>query len=302
MRGQLHILIPVDGSKLAESAVAYMPLLMPMGVGKVELLGVVEEEAFHGARQEEEIERERHLMSAYLEGLAEELRVGSAVDVEPKVLRGNPAAAILGEAEATQPDILLISTHGASGATRWRVGSVADKVIRGAACPTFVIGPAAASREESLAERIMPAFKAILVPLDGSELAETALPLATRLAEASGAAIHLVGVVALGDLAGSTAWAGASAELDEDLSREAEAYLDQVCAAREWRCPVHAAVRFGSAADALEEYIRANDIDLTVMTSHGRGGLLRTALGSTTDRLLAIAPSPVLIVRDEGSR
>jgi nucleotide-binding universal stress UspA family protein len=106
--------------------------------------------------------------------------------------------------------------------------------------------------------------------------------------------------VALGDLAGSTAWAGVSPALEEDLSRQAKDYLDQVCGAQTWQGPVHAAVRFGTPADALEEYIRTNDIDLTVMTSHGRGGLLRTALGSTTDRLLGAAASPVLIVRGEG--
>jgi nucleotide-binding universal stress UspA family protein len=300
MRERLHILIPLDGSKRAQGAVTFLHPLLPVGIERVLLLGAVQEDAHPGPRHQEEIERERHLLSSYLDELAEELRVSTVVDVETKTIRGNPATSILDEADAFQPDMVLISTHGSSGTTRWRLGSVADKVIRGAACPTFVVGPGAASEEESLAERIMPAFEAILVPLDGSELAQKALPLAIRLAEASGATIHLVGVVALGDLAGSTAWAGVSPALEEDLSRQAKDYLDQVCGAQTWQGPVHAAVRFGTPADALEEYIRTNDIDLTVMTSHGRGGLLRTALGSTTDRLLGAAPSPVLIVRGEG--
>ena len=92
MREQLHILIPLDGSKLAERAVAYVPAFMAMGVAKVLLTGVVEEEGHHGPLQEEDIERERNLLATYLEQVAEELRLSTTLEVEAKAIRGRPAA------------------------------------------------------------------------------------------------------------------------------------------------------------------------------------------------------------------
>ena len=299
MREQLHILIPLDGSKLAERAVAYVPAFMAMGVAKVLLTGVVEEEGHHGPLQEEDIERERNLLATYLEQVAEELRLSTTLEVEAKAIRGRPAETILSEAEAFQPDIVLLSTHGASGATRWRAGSVADKVIRGASWPVLAIGPGAASGEEAPAGKIMPAFQTLLVPLDGSELAEQAIPVATRIAEASGATMHLVTVVSPGDLAAGTVWAGNSPALEERLAQDANAYLERVYNSQQWPCAAHAAVRFGAPVEALEEFVAANQIDLIVMSSHGRGGLLRSALGSTTDRLTGGSACPVLIVRGQ---
>jgi nucleotide-binding universal stress UspA family protein len=297
MNQAMRLLIPLDGSELAERAVRYVPSLMPMGISTVQLLAVAGADSRGGHRAEESVEREEHVLASYLGGLARELGDTTTLDVRAKVLRGAPAATILEEAQAFGPDLLLISTHGASGVTRWRLGSVADKVIRSAACSTLVIGPA--TQEDVLEGRIMPVPRTILVPLDGSDLAEEALPFAARLSEASGAAIHVVTVVSPGDMGGSSAWAGVSPGLEDALMGEAREYLEGICEASP--ATTHAAVRFGSPSEALEEYVPSNDIDLMVMTSHGRGGFLRTALGSTTDRLIGMAPCPILIVRRQSS-
>ena len=298
MAEQVRILIPLDGSKLAEHALAYVPVLMPLGISQVDLVSVVEN-ADRVRRGDEDEERERNLLTAYQRGLAGDIRQQTGLQVESKVLSGSPAVAILQEANSVRPAYLVISTHGASGVSRWRLGSVADKVIRGAACPTLVVGPRAFGREDSLEARLMPAFKSILVPLDGSAQAEQALPAAARFVDAFGAEAHLVSVVSIGDLSTDSAWAGVSPKLDEDLGQEARDYLEHVSATVAWQGAVHIAVRFGSAADGLEEFINENGIDLVIMSSHGRGGLLRTALGSTTDRLLGSAAAPLLIIRGE---
>ena len=292
MRGAVRILVPLDGSKLAEYSLAYIGALKPLGLSHVEIVSVVEPEIAPERRGQEDEDRERNLLASYHRELAEEIRVHTAIEVETTVPSGPAVAAILQEADIFNPDYLIIATHGASGISRWRFGSVADKVIRGARCATLVVGPRAAEREEWLTSRLMPVFKAILVPLDGSELAEKALPVAKDFAEAFGAKLHLVGAVSQGAAGNEPAWPGIS---PEDLTRETREYLNKVRGLPGLGAATLAAP-IGPAAQVLTDYVTDNGIDLIIMTSHGRGGILRTALGSTSDRLLG-GPAPVLIVR-----
>jgi nucleotide-binding universal stress UspA family protein len=273
-------------------------MLLPLGVTHVEIVSVLDPDVVRARAGRDDTDRERNLLESYHADVAEDLRTHTGLDVETKVLAGPAAATIIDEAEATRPDYLVISTHGASGLSRWRLGSVADKVIRGASRPTLVVGPKAAERVESLAATLMPRFKSILLPLDGSALAEGALPYGRRFLEAFGGQLHLVTVASINAMGTDVAWAGVSAQLDENLAREARAYLEQAAAKAEGMGSATLAVRFGSPAEALSEYVADNAIDLVIMTSHGRGGLLRSALGSTTDRMLGGA-APVLVIRGE---
>jgi len=305
MTSSVRILIPLDGSQLAEHSLAYISALKPLGLSQVEIVSAVEPETVRLRRGHEDEQRERNLLAAYHRELAEDIRAHTAVDVETKLLSGHAAQAIIEEAEAFDPDYLIVSTHGASGMSRWRFGSVADKVIRGAHCPTLVLGPKSAERDQWLTERLMPAFKDIVVPLDGSETGEQALPVAQLFAEAFGANIHLVSVVAedieallarIGATGGDAPWAGASPELTESLTKEAKEYIERVSGQTPGLDKAILAVRIGDASQALTDYVTAGEIDLVIMASHGRGGLVRAALGSTTDRLLG-GPAPVLVVR-----
>jgi nucleotide-binding universal stress UspA family protein len=299
MAAECKVLIPLDGSKLAEHSLAYVPALRPLGLTEVELVSVIEPESVPARRGHEDEERERNLLNTYLQKIAGEMHAHTTLDVKTRVLAGPAPQVIIQEAETYRPDFLVISTHGSSGLTRWRFGSVADKVIRGAEWPTIVVGPTAAEHESWLEERLMPVFRTVLVPLDGSELAEQALPQARRFLEAFGAQLHLVSIVTLGSLGLNDAWAGVSKQLTDDLTSDAGEYLKGVRDHAQGLGEPLLAVRFGSPAEALEDYVSENAIDLVIMTSHGRSGFVRTALGSTTDRLLGGA-APVLIVRGSG--
>jgi nucleotide-binding universal stress UspA family protein len=171
---QYKVLVPLDGSRLAEHSLVYLDALRSMGESQVQLLSVVDEaEDFESLKPEESRLREENLLSTYLREVSADIKQHLGIDVETRVVAGSPANAILDEAEKYAPDLLVISTHGRSGISRWRLGSVADKVIRGAACNTLVVGPKAAERGTWLDARIMDAFKSLLVPLDGSALAES---------------------------------------------------------------------------------------------------------------------------------
>ncbi|HEX6617040.1 MAG TPA: universal stress protein [Gemmatimonadales bacterium] len=143
-------------------------------------------------------------------------------------------------------------------------------------------------------------FKAILVPLDGSALAEQALPAAMTLADAAGASLHLVTVQPP-----MPPVMNPDAPIPPDMLEEERARLDIYLqgTARELsaRCasPVRHALLFGPPAPAIGAYARANAIDLIVTTTHGRSGLKRLALGSVAEEILRSVAVPVLLFPPE---
>jgi nucleotide-binding universal stress UspA family protein len=144
-------------------------------------------------------------------------------------------------------------------------------------------------------------YRRIVVPLDGSALAERALPQAQELARLGGAPLHLVRVVDLTRLEQYGAYGlaleyGGLATVLDDEAGTARAYLDGV-AKRSSAARVTATteVRRGLAARELVAAVRPGD--LVVMATHGRGGLSRWLLGSVAEDVVRQAPVPVLLVR-----
>jgi nucleotide-binding universal stress UspA family protein len=138
----------------------------------------------------------------------------------------------------------------------------------------------------------------VLVPLDGSELGEASLALAQELADHFDSQIHLVRVVSIPPISeGMAGDGGGAAQLMDSMVDGARQYLQTTAERITSVGGVKTEVLIGPAAPQLEDYVAANDIGLVIMTSHGRGGIVRTALGSVTDRLLGGGKAPVLVVR-----
>ncbi len=143
-------------------------------------------------------------------------------------------------------------------------------------------------------------FDRIMVPLDGSELAERALPYARELAAATIATLHLVRVVDLPP-AVKTHRLGAPVNVYADViavqREEANAYLEDARAREESAGrPVTVQRLDGDTATVLLDYVREAGIDTVVMTSHGGSGLTRWALGTVADRVMRGGTVPVLLV------
>jgi nucleotide-binding universal stress UspA family protein len=145
---------------------------------------------------------------------------------------------------------------------------------------------------------------AILVPLDGSPLAERAVPIATRLAQAANSALHLVHVHTPGNpnpisIEGMPVVDDQLRSLAEDHER---AYLAQVASRVEGEglTPVTARLA-GSVLQALTAYGREHGASLIVMTTHGRSGFARTWLGSTAESLVRASGTPMLLLRPTAS-
>ena len=286
-----RILVPLDGSAVAESALAYVELLPSRRVRLLQvepdsegplLAGGAEWEAWRAGREAE--------VRAYLERAGERLRQQGR-DVETAFAFGDPTDWII--AFSGDADLIVMTTHGRGGGERALFGSVADRVARHAPRPTLLVRGDGQSVPG-------PRVGRVVVPLDGSVLAERALPVAAEVAADLGVPVHLVRVVDF-DALRATVQAGIHAAAayvrsQEAVQRHAEEYLaGRALELRNRDLTVTAEVLTGSPAVALADTIRRDD--LVVMTTHGRGGVRRWLLGSVADKLVREAAAPVLLVR-----
>jgi nucleotide-binding universal stress UspA family protein len=296
---EFKVVIPLDGSRYAEHALAYLPPTAHMGDVSLHLLSVVDDgRQSNSLEPSEEEERESRLLASYLNEIATDIRNHLKMKVSTEVLHGYPPEVIVEKSRRLQPDLLIISTHGHSGRKRWLRGSVADKVIRAAHEPILVLGPRAMEQGQWLEAELVPPFRRILVPLDGSEQAERALPLARRFAACFNSKLHLLRALPM-PLMGENSIGSPvySQEMLGKLVASGQEYLMDARRRHDLPDQTVTDVQVGGMPIVqIEEYIQGNEIDLVVMTSHARGGLSRLALGSVTDRLIGYGP-PVLVVR-----
>jgi nucleotide-binding universal stress UspA family protein len=320
-----HIVVPLDGSQLAAHALGYATVLAEHFHASLTLVSVLApylaeaygEDALDVAHSQKRtahdaaLVRAEEVATAYLEGVAAPLRArGLACEVT--ILHGNPAAAIISCAGEAPGTLIVMSTHGRTGVDRWRLGSVAQHVMRHAAVPTFVVR----AREEAVPDA-PPVVAEITLTLDGSAFAEQALPVATALADAFGVPLVLLTIVP--EMAASTApeeteFTPAAHGAERGDEAGAAAYLARVAAqiTTPTRTVRSVWLRGGDRrpAEAIEEYLAARPAGITVLASHGHGGVLRWVLGSTTEGLMVRwvmrstaegmvggSPQPVLIVR-----
>jgi nucleotide-binding universal stress UspA family protein len=142
-------------------------------------------------------------------------------------------------------------------------------------------------------------FKRILVPLDGSQFAEGALPQAQMLAECGGGSIELLRVAIHPSSYVYVADPVALAGLYDSDCTHCEVYLKQVASrlTETTLTPVTTAVLEGPVADAVLDYADETGADLIVMSTHGRSGMERWLLGSVAEKVVRGAKMPVLLVR-----
>ena len=303
-----NILVPLDGSELAEKALepanqAAMAMAQygnePRPV-RLTLLRVLSPMALLAADPylyDEMMRMSSDEAQAYLNQVASTMTANGVV-IETKIVNGSSAEAIVQYAEGAGIDLIVMSSHGRTGSRRWVYGSVAEKVMHHAPCATAIIR---AHVEVSMFQN-----RKILVPLDGSELAERALGPALALARAVNSNVYLLRVVAAGEpMAESMRPTGeqveaalAAADLEE--KGEAEAYLQSVFSQFEnTRLFFDVQTTSGDVADTIVTYADDNHIDLIVISSHGRSGLGRWLHGSVAEKVLRGATCATLIVREQ---
>ena len=293
------ILVPLDGSTVAEGALPYAEALAAAFRSQLRLLIALNPDylgttsAALGVDPRLERSVWQDTSERYLSRTAAPLHA-RGLSVDTVVALGDPVGEILRAEESAT--LVVMATHGRGAVQRWIIGSVADKVMRLGTRPVLLV------RAPEQAKTIREVkIKRLLVPLDGSPLAEEALPEALKLAQATGASVSLVRVqpwlsamlYADGENSG---YASDVAAWETDVEEAAQQYLAEVKQRLPAAIHPEAVVLRGDASLMLDEYAKQHDIDLVVMSTHGRSGLRRAVLGSVAERLVR-AGLPAILVR-----
>lgn len=294
-----RLLVPLDGSQLAEAVLPVTAYLAGKFNASVALIHIIEENA------PKEIHGERHLTSyeeahAYLETVAKrafapEVPVVYHVHTAES---SNVARSIVEHVGEFDSDLIVMCTHGRGGLHSWLFGSIAQQVIGTGPCPVLLIQPAD--------EDTNPAFlcQNILVPLDGHPDHEGGLPIAAELARNCSAAVHLVIVIHRRDtLSGARAaisrlMPGATSALLDLVHENASDYLKRLTTPlQEAGLSVSAHVQRGEPAAVVAQQAEEIGADLIVLGTHGKAGMDAFWEGSMTPKIARRSHLPILLVR-----
>ena len=303
------VIVPLDGSELAEEVLPHVVEMIRGRDSQVYLLSVTP--VMRGVARPvvdlrpdgEERQRVEQELKEYLRKVASRLE-SVAAEVEVTVRSGRPADEILTFADNVGADLIAMTTHGRSGIRDWIFGSVADRILRGATCPVLLV--------RAGQTKLRTTYQRILIPLDGSELAEQVLPYVKALIRSSRTFpseevthIFLLSVLTTG-LGDRTVTLLTSyppgLQLSSTALRYAEVemqrYLRSVAAVlRDHGAIVNIEVRQGAPAYEILTYAAEVEADLIGMTTHGLSGLSRWVYGNVAGKVLQGAHSPVLLVR-----
>ncbi len=297
-----HLLVPLDGSRLAETALPAAAYLAARLGASVTLVHIIERDA------PQEVHGDHHLTSsdeacAYLEAATQHMQEhapGVTLNVERHVHTAemkDVAQGIVEHVGELAPDLIVMCTHGSGGLRDALFGSIAQQVVARGTTPVVLIRPT----EEGVLESFT--CQRLLVPLDGSPEHERSLPAAAEVGYACPAELHLVFVVpTLSTLAGQQAATGrllpgATAALLDMAERDAATYLqEQVSTLRSRGLVVTAELERGDPAAGIVGAARSVDSDMIVLGTHGRTGTDAFWAGSTAARVLARSSCPLLLV------
>jgi nucleotide-binding universal stress UspA family protein len=297
-----RLLVPLDGSRLAEVVLPVAASLAAHLQAKLTLLTVMERGApatVHG---------ERHITGAaeaeaYLREVANRCTTpGVAIEwhVHPNE-EGDVAKSIIDHAADLEADLIILCTHGSGGARRVLFGSVAQQVLRGGTRPVLLIRPLEGQLPGIAAEWDL---QRLLVPLDGGRPSQAALPVARALGRAYGADVFLLRVVPTlatitGERASTARLVPTATAVSLDLEeREAKVALEAIASQlRAAGARASVLIRRGEPAQEVLAVALRMDAELIVMATHGRAGLDAVFSGSVASRVGAKFPRGLLLVR-----
>jgi nucleotide-binding universal stress UspA family protein len=268
------LLVPLDGSSNAETAIAPAAQLARKLGAPLRFFHAIDPDIFESGV---DLESARATFASYVEDVVERDAAGIAHDVV--IVSGNPSKAAIEASRSAQA--VVLATHGRGGILKSVVGSVADKIVRGAVVPTLVI---------PLGSECHVGDGPILVALDGSETAEHGLALARDLADRIGAKVVLMRAYSIPPPVG-VEFVAYPVDLTASMKEATELYLKEAAQPGEEMYAIMA-----PAVDGIEDVADRTGASLVVMTSSGKGLAARLTLGSVTDRAMHSVKLPLLVV------
>jgi nucleotide-binding universal stress UspA family protein len=294
-----NIMVPVDGSPFSKEAVLQGLRIASQSGATLRLVRVGTSSVLAGGPEAFPLENDtlRRIQASELAALysiAAECRAHSTVTVTASVQYGPVVDALIGYARRQKVDLIVMRSHSRKGLARVWFGSVADALIRESGIPVLVVkAPSVATALESGFH-----YNRILVPLDGSLLAEQSIEPAISLARIDGAEITLLMVVPpsiwpSGELASSLGNAAA-----KDVSA-ANRYLES-CLTPSLDRSIRITRKVVVSSDVPGAILAAaenTEADLIAIATHGRGAITRARVGSVADKVVREASVSTMVVR-----
>jgi len=286
-----RILVPLDGSKLSEKVLPQVELLAKQSNAEVILLRVVPfswpNEFLHVREMGDKLDKEA---SDYLFTINAKL-VEKGISGECCVHEGSVPEIVCDFAKENEIDLIAMSTHGRRGVKRWALGSVADKVIQTSSVPVLLY--------RITGEKVTsPHYKNILIPVDGSHFSENVFPQARYLVELFKAKVWFLHVIDTHLVESFTALKDNIIEDDGKSIENIQNYFSTIeKRVKETQVAYELVIKKGNPAETICDFAKENEIDLIAMSTHGRGGIARWALGSVADKVVQSSSKPVLLIR-----
>lgn len=296
------ILVPLDGSLLAECVLPHAIAIARAFNARIILLRVLEKNQANGSAQIFNLlnwQIKKTEAKLYLEKIRARL-LKSQLQIEATVLEGLVAESITEFAESQGVKLIILSSHGRSGLSQWRISSVTQKVIFSAPTSILIIR----AHQPAANELMEQPYRQILVPLDGSWRAENVLPLTTLMARFHKAQIHIVHVVKKPEMARHMPLAAEDVDLSNRIvernREEAIRYLDQLrlrSSLDNINVQTHL-ITSDNAAAAIHGLVEQEHIEMVALSAHGYSGNNQWPYGSLVNNFILYSTVPLLIVQD----
>jgi nucleotide-binding universal stress UspA family protein len=283
-----RILIPLDGSEMAEGTIMRLEFLLDQSDARVTLLQVLDwrqkgwltQAAVQNSALEDELVEEA---TAYLDGMAGKLRK-TGNDVRTKIERGSAAEVIISVASEEESSVVCMATHGRTGLDHLLYGSITEKVVRACERPVLVVPSFDRTEPEGGVDRREWSFESILVALDGSRQAMQIIPHVAEGVRLFGSRVTLA--LVLDKSVGEATETRAAEHLEgaKELFADAKVKAESV-------------ILRGHPATELLDYAPRHGHDMIMMTTHGRSGVSKWMLGSVAEKVVRRATVPVFVVR-----
>jgi nucleotide-binding universal stress UspA family protein len=285
------ILLPLDGSLLAERACAPAAALAHAAKASLILLRCISAEKIlvpgplvmgsYNPVWTEQSPRLAHKEALDYINHVKSVAILANLSTRTQIEESRPAETIVDTARAETVDLIVMASHGYSGVTRWVMGSVAERVLQAAPCPILVVRSSELPRH-------------LLIALDGSPLSEAILEPAFEVARAMKCPVTLLRALEPVSYAKlqylETIEPNLGQRLKYDAQQTAESYLRVIASTYSQMAPkIQTIVIHAHPAEAILDYGATHAVDLIAMSTHGRAGVKRWLFGSIAEKVLRAA-------------
>ncbi len=295
-----HILVPLDGSSLAESVLPHVLAIAPVTSARVTLIHVLEHPEHQSGNAPIDLmgwHMHKQEVQSYLENTAERLQK-SGLEVSQVILEGKSAESIIDFARGNEVDLIALSTHGRTGLTGWNVSSVVQKVLLRAYRSILLARAYASPPEEKVT------YKRLFLGSDGSARAEFMLPVAISLAQYYESEIVIGTVIQKPQIIQRMPLSEKDAKLINQLTEKnqkvAARYHEQITTQLALKgMNVKSTVAVAEhTIGALHDMVEELKADLVILVAHGETGERRWPYGSIATSFIAQGNTPLIIMQD----